>query len=156
MIPETRVMTKSQKENNTSFNAHFKYSQSKIMKLNKIRLLKSIVMLKRESRSSLHTVGSQALFWCFVLNILRLVCLDFLLLCVNFFCQNQGFCFYKIVLIKKECTVLKWRYLSLSLHWHATFTYLRNVAADVANIAKLKICNQNYHNYQNVFFIQSK
>ena len=62
MIPETRVMTKSQKENNTSFNAHFKYSQSKIMKLNKIRLLKSIVMLKRESRSSLHTVGSQALF----------------------------------------------------------------------------------------------
>ena len=46
----------SQKEKKTFFNAHFQYNQSKITSLNKIWSLKSLAMLKCESRTSLHTV----------------------------------------------------------------------------------------------------
>ena len=45
----------SQKEENTCFNAHFQYSQSKITGVNKM-LWKSLAMLKCESRSSIHAV----------------------------------------------------------------------------------------------------
>ena len=48
--------TESQKEKKTCFNAHFQYSQSKITGLSKMWSLKSLVMLKCESRTSLHTV----------------------------------------------------------------------------------------------------
>ena len=64
----------SQKEKKTFFNAHFQYNQSKITSLNKIWSLKSLAMLKCESRTSLHAVqisNSQTLF-CFVLIILRM------------------------------------------------------------------------------------
>ena len=40
----------------TCFNAHFQYSQSKIMGLSKMWSLKKLVMLKYESRTTLHTV----------------------------------------------------------------------------------------------------
>ena len=40
----------------TCFNAHFQYSQSKIMGLSKMWSLKRLVMLKYESRATLHTV----------------------------------------------------------------------------------------------------
>ena len=46
----------SQKEKKTCFNAHFQYSQSKITGLNKMWSLKSLAMLKCESRTSLHAV----------------------------------------------------------------------------------------------------
>ena len=45
-----------QKEKKACFNAHFQYSQSKIMGLNKMWSLKSLAMLKRESRTNLHAV----------------------------------------------------------------------------------------------------
>ena len=48
--------TESQKEKKTCFNAHFQYSQSKITGLNKMWLLKSLAVLKCESRTSLHAV----------------------------------------------------------------------------------------------------
>ena len=48
--------TESQKEKKTCFNAHFQYSQSKITGLNKMWSLKSLAMLKCESRTSLHAV----------------------------------------------------------------------------------------------------
>ena len=81
--------------------------------------LKSLAMLKCESRTSQHAVqysDTQTLFWCFVLIILRKASVDNLFLCsvgqqawlcfylfLKFFYQNQGFCSYKIVLIRKEC-----------------------------------------------------
>ena len=46
----------SLKEKKTFFNAHFQYNQSKITGLNKIWSLKSLAMLKCESRTSLHAV----------------------------------------------------------------------------------------------------
>ena len=46
----------SQTEKNTRFNAHFQYSQSKITGLGKMWSLKSLAMLKCESRTSLHAV----------------------------------------------------------------------------------------------------
>ena len=63
---------------------------------------------------------SQALFWCSVLIILKMASLDtlflcsagqtaslaLLLACSYIFCQNQGFCSYKIVLIKKSVKIL--------------------------------------------------
>ena len=48
--------TESQKEKKTCFNAHFQYSQSKITGLSKMWSLKSLVMLKCESRTSVHAV----------------------------------------------------------------------------------------------------
>ena len=45
---------KSQKEKRTCFNAHFQYSQSKITGLNNMWSLKSLAMLKCESKTSLH------------------------------------------------------------------------------------------------------
>ena len=42
-----------QKEKKACFNAHFQYSQSKIMGLNKMWSLKSLAMLKCEIRTSL-------------------------------------------------------------------------------------------------------
>ena len=54
------------------------------MRLNKKWSLKFLDMLKCENRSSLHAVqynGSQALFWCFALFILRMASLDTLFLC---------------------------------------------------------------------------
>ena len=44
----------SQKEKKVCFNTHFQCSQSKIMGLNKIWSLKSLTLLKCESRTSLH------------------------------------------------------------------------------------------------------
>ena len=46
--------TKSQKEKRTCFNAHFQCSQSKITGLNNMWSLKSLAMLKCESKTSLH------------------------------------------------------------------------------------------------------
>ena len=57
-ITEIRVMntTERQKEKKTFFNAHFLYNQSKTTGLNEIWSLKSLAMLKCESRTSLHAV----------------------------------------------------------------------------------------------------
>ena len=44
------------RKKNRFFNVHFNYSQSKIMEKNKMRPLKSLAMLKYESRTSLHAV----------------------------------------------------------------------------------------------------
>ena len=109
----------------TCFNAHFQYSQSTIMGLNKILKmwsLKSLAILKCESGTSLLEVqckwqpGSVFIICSYyVLIILRMVSLGTLFLyyvglqawlcsyfVLNFFLQNQGFCSYKIVLIKKR------------------------------------------------------
>ena len=62
----------------TYFNAYFQYSQLKITGLNKMWSLKSLAMLKSESRTSPHQCNisdSKALFWCFVLIILRMASL---------------------------------------------------------------------------------
>ena len=48
--------TESQKEKKIRFNAHFHYSQPKIMGLNKVWSLKSLAMLKCENRTSLYAV----------------------------------------------------------------------------------------------------
>ena len=48
--------TAESQKKTTCFNAHFQYSQSKIMGLNKMWSLKSLAMLKCESRTSLHVV----------------------------------------------------------------------------------------------------
>ena len=50
------ITTESQKEKKICFNAHFQCSQSKITGLNKMWSLKGLVMLKCESRASLHAV----------------------------------------------------------------------------------------------------
>ena len=60
--------TESQKEKKTCFNAHFQYSQSKIMIPNKMWSLKILAMLKHQSRTSLPAVqysDSQTLFLSF-------------------------------------------------------------------------------------------
>ena len=71
-MSEIRVMIqqKVRKKKKTCFNAHFQYSQSKIMELNKMWSLKSLVMLKCESRTSLHAVQDNSqpgsvLMFCF-------------------------------------------------------------------------------------------
>ena len=60
----------------TFFNAHFQYSQSKIMGLNKVRSLKSLGYIRmwylNQSTCNTYISDSQALFWCFVLIILRM------------------------------------------------------------------------------------
>ena len=48
-------ITGSQKKK-VCINPHFQYSQLKITRLNNIRSLKSLAMLKCESRTSLHAV----------------------------------------------------------------------------------------------------
>ena len=48
--------TESQKEKKPCFNAHFRYSQSKITGLNKMWSLRSFPMLKCENRASLHAL----------------------------------------------------------------------------------------------------
>ena len=61
-INRSNDATESQIEKKTCFNAHFQYSQSKIMDnkgvyfLNKMWSLKSSTKLKCESRTSLHAV----------------------------------------------------------------------------------------------------
>ena len=50
--------TESQKENRR-FDAHFQYSQSKITGLSKMWSLKSLVLLKCESRISLYAVQNK-------------------------------------------------------------------------------------------------
>ena len=76
----------------------------------------NVWQMNRESRlvcMQCNIRDSHALFWCFVLIILRMDSLDTLLLCsacltlflalfLIFFFQNQGFCSHKIALIKKE------------------------------------------------------
>ena len=47
--------TEGQTEKKTCFNAHFRYSQSKIIGIN-MWSLKSLAMLNSESRTSLHAV----------------------------------------------------------------------------------------------------
>ena len=63
MIKNTRNQsndtTETQKEKKTCFNVHFQYSQSKILRLNKMWSLKSLAMLKCESRTSLHTIQNK-------------------------------------------------------------------------------------------------
>ena len=59
--------TESQKEKKTCFNAHFQHSQSNTMGLNKVWSLKSLVMLKCESRTIVYmqcnmTAGSVLMF----------------------------------------------------------------------------------------------
>ena len=108
--------TKSQNEKKTCFNTHFQYSQSKITRLNKMWSLKSLAILKCGSRVYMqcNISDSQALLCCFVLINLRMASTDTLFLCsvgqqlwtcsqlvLIFFSQNQAFCFYKIVLIKR-------------------------------------------------------
>ena len=51
---QSNAPTESQKEKKTYFNAHFQYNQSKIMGLNKMWPLKSLALLKCESRASLY------------------------------------------------------------------------------------------------------
>ena len=48
-------MIYSEKEKRPVFNVHFQYSQSKITGLNMMRSLKSLVMLKCESRNACST-----------------------------------------------------------------------------------------------------
>ena len=50
------MQQKVRKKKKTCFNAHFQYNQCNIAGLNKMRLLKSLVMLKSESRTSLHAL----------------------------------------------------------------------------------------------------
>ena len=78
--------TESQKEKKTCFNAHFQYCQLRIMELNRMWSLKSLAMFKCESSYVLVYMqydirDSQALFWCFVLVILRMASLDTLFFC---------------------------------------------------------------------------
>ena len=78
--------TESQKEKKTCFNAHFQYCQSRITELNRMWSLKSLAMFKCESSYVLvymqcNIRDSQALFWCFVLVILRMASLDTLFFC---------------------------------------------------------------------------
>ena len=121
--------TESQKEEKTCVNAHFKYSQSNITGLNKMLPLTSLAMLKCESRTSLHAVQYkwQACsvlmfrFYYFKYGYPRrfvhmspgTASLTLFLACSQIFCQNQGFCSYKIVLIKKKSLaqhdVFSWR-----------------------------------------------
>ena len=49
----SNATTESQKEKKTCFNAHFQYSQLKMTGLNKMCSLKSLAMLKCESKTSL-------------------------------------------------------------------------------------------------------
>ena len=56
MRNQSNEATGSQKEKKTGFNAHFQYSQSKIMGLNKMWSLQSLAILKCESRTSLRAV----------------------------------------------------------------------------------------------------
>ena len=51
-------ITESQKEKRR-FDAHFQYSQSKITGLSKMWSLKGLVILKCESRTSLHAVQNK-------------------------------------------------------------------------------------------------
>ena len=50
------IQKKVRKKKKTCFNAHFQYSQSKIMRLNKMWLLKSLAMFKSEGRTVLHVI----------------------------------------------------------------------------------------------------
>ena len=60
MIYNTRKRSndtiESQKERKTCFNAHFQYYRLKIAGQNRMRSLKSLAMLKCESRTSLHAL----------------------------------------------------------------------------------------------------
>ena len=64
----------SQTEKKACFNAHFQYIQSQITGLNKMWSLKSLVMLKFESRTSLHALhykwqpGSILMFFSYYLK----------------------------------------------------------------------------------------
>ena len=49
MRNQSNEATGSQKEKKTGFNAHFQYSQSKIMGLNKMWSLQNLAILKCES-----------------------------------------------------------------------------------------------------------
>ena len=78
---------------------------------NKIWSLKSLVMLKCESRTSLHAVQykwqpGSVLIFCYkkapLDTFFLMFCGTALWLVLNFFFQNQGFCSYKIVLIEKK------------------------------------------------------
>ena len=53
---QTNDATESQKEKKTCFNVHFQRSQSKIIGLNKMWSLRSLVMLTCNSRTSLLAV----------------------------------------------------------------------------------------------------
>ena len=56
-MPETEVMIQQKvRKKNICFNVRFQYSESKIMEKNKMTQLKSLAMLKYESRNSLHAV----------------------------------------------------------------------------------------------------
>ena len=55
-IKRSNDTTESQKEKKTCFNAYFQYGQSKTMGLNIMWSLKSLAMLKSESRTSPHAV----------------------------------------------------------------------------------------------------
>ena len=50
------IQQKLRKQKKPVLNAHFQYSQSKIVGLNEMWSLKSFAMLKCESRTSLNTV----------------------------------------------------------------------------------------------------
>ena len=57
-MPEIGEMIQQEvrKKEKTCFNAHFQYCQSKITGLNKIGSIKSLAMLKCETRTSQHAV----------------------------------------------------------------------------------------------------
>ena len=50
------IQQEVRKKEKTCFNAHFQYCQSKITGLNKIGSIKSLAMLKCETRTSQHAV----------------------------------------------------------------------------------------------------
>ena len=68
------IQQKVRNKRRTCFNAHVQYSQSKITGLNKMRSLKSLAMLKCDSRTSLHEVqykrqpGSVLIFCSYYFN----------------------------------------------------------------------------------------
>ena len=60
MINQSNNASESQKEKKTCFYAHFQYTVSqKVMGLNKMWSLKSLAMLKCESRTSLYVVQNK-------------------------------------------------------------------------------------------------
>ena len=88
--------TQSQKEKKTCFNAHFQYSQSKIM-----GSLKRLAMLKYKSRTSLQVYKWQpgSVLFCSYYFKNGWPLLLYSAGQQAWLCQNQGFCSYEIVFI---------------------------------------------------------
>ena len=115
MINQSNNVSESQKIKKTCFYAHFQYTVcQKVTGLNKMQSLKSLAMLKCESRTSLYAVqnkrqpGSVLIIYYYFKNGFNLETLCSCILCGSkpgfvlrlflIFCQNQGVYSYE-----KEC-----------------------------------------------------